>query len=75
MRLFSKDKVVEQTSSRVAKRASKMTTPDLVSWLDALVMHLGQSFDKWSKNHEEAEELDMVIESINVIWLELKSRD
>jgi hypothetical protein len=75
MRLFSREQDKNQTVSRVSKRASKMTTPDLVAWLDALVLNLGQTFDKWSRDHTEIEDMDMVIEAINTLWEELKRRD
>ena len=52
-----------------------MATPDLVSWLDSLVLNLGQTFDKWSRDHAEVDDMDMVIEAINTLWEELKRRD
>lgn len=75
MKLFNREQDKGQTVSRVSKRAAKMATPDLVSWLDSLVLNLGQTFDKWSRDHAEVDDMDMVIEAINTLWEELKRRD
>jgi hypothetical protein len=53
-----------------------MTTPDLVSWFDSLIMNLGKSFDTWHQDPSESTgEMDMVMDALVALWAELKTRD
>lgn len=75
MKIFNKTTTPPTTPSAVVRRASKMQTHDLHLWCDSLIMELGRTFDDWNKDRAESEDVDMVLESINALWKELRSRD
>jgi hypothetical protein len=74
MKIFNKLSERGNSETLVARRASRMSTHDLHLWCDSLIMNLGRTYDSWNKDAAEPEDVDMLLDSINALWKELKSR-
>ena len=62
-----------QENSR-PKRIQNMSDSDLRGWLNACMMELGATYDRWQYHRGEATEVTKVIELVNDLWDELQSR-
>lgn len=74
MKIFNKTTPPPAAPAAIVRRASKMQTHDLHLWCDSLIMELGRTFDDWNKDRSESEDVDLVLDSINALWKELKNR-
>ena len=72
MKLFGNKKEPIRGSS--IPRISKMSEYDLISWMDASIMHLGSAYDTWRDHDELPEEVDRCLEALNEVWAEIKAR-
>jgi hypothetical protein len=65
-----------QPQSRVEKRVSKISTPDLILWMEQSMYILGKNLTNWQRQHSEADldELLMGAEAFYAIAKELKKR-
>lgn len=57
------------------ERIQKMSDSDLRGWLNASLMELGATYDRWAFNRGESEEFTNVLNIINDLWNELQSRE
>lgn len=67
---FRKKPTKKQRISRIAK----MSTPDLISWADVVIMHLGRSFDQWRYKSGDIDEVRSHLNALVDIWAELEER-
>jgi hypothetical protein len=51
-----------------------MSDSDLRGWLNACMMELGATYDRWQYHRGEATEVTKVIKLVNDLWDELQSR-
>jgi len=76
MKIFNKPKTTVKENTRVASRAVRMSTPDIILWMDSLIMQLGKGFDSYKYDKKiPKEDVDMLIEAIAALWKELGSRE
>jgi hypothetical protein len=57
------------------ERIQKMHESELRGWLNASLMELGASYDRWSYSRTESEEFTNVLNIVNDLWNELQSRE
>lgn len=62
-----------QENSR-PKRIQNMSDSELRSWLNACMMELGSTYDRWQFHRGEAEEVTKVIGLVKDLWEEIQSR-
>jgi hypothetical protein len=55
-------------------RIQKMSTPDLISWADVVIMHLGRSFDQWRYKEGDIEEVRSHVTALTDILAEIEDR-
>lgn len=55
-------------------RIQRMDDQQLRSWLNACMMELGATYDKWTYHRGEPEEVTQVLDLVNDLWSELQSR-
>ena len=51
-----------------------MSDTELRSWLNACMMELGATYDRWQFHRGEAEEVTRVIGIVSDLWEEIQSR-
>lgn len=66
-------KKAEPQNSR-PKRIQSMSDTELRSWLNACMMELGATYDRWQFHRGEAEEVTRVIGIVSDLWEEIQSR-
>ena len=62
-----------QENSR-PKRIQNMSDSDLRGWMNACMMELGSTYDRWQFHRGEAEEVAKVLGLVNDLWDEIQSR-
>lgn len=60
---------------KMAQRAKKVSSPDLVEYLNTSILAMGATFDAWRYHNAPAAEFTMQLEAANAIWEELASRN
>jgi hypothetical protein len=55
-------------------RIQKMDEQSLRGWLNACLMELGATYDRWQFNRGDAEEVTTIINLVKDLWDELQSR-
>lgn len=56
------------------ERIKNMDESQLRGWLNASVMEMGASYDRWVFNRGEAQEFTNLLDIVNDLWEELQSR-
>lgn len=69
---FKKEQKVKPESK--IPRISKMTTPEIISWMDLTIISLGQSFDSWRYKDGTKEEVSNCLFTLKAMWDELDNR-
>lgn len=59
---------------KMANRAKKVASPDLVEYLNVTLLSMGAMYDAWRYHNAPAGEFTMHLEAANAIWAELASR-
>jgi hypothetical protein len=72
MKLFSKQK--EEPTGSSIPRIAKMETPELLSWFNSQIMHLGNTFDEWRYHDSPESYVDESMEALSELWKEIKIR-
>lgn len=57
----------------ITNRTSKVSTEQLLLWLDTTAMGTSMSLESWRKGGD-AGEVDLALDALNAIWEELKKR-
>lgn len=55
-------------------RIRNMADHDLRGWLNACMMELGSTYDRWQFNRGEGSEVTKVLGLVNDLWNEIQSR-
>jgi hypothetical protein len=65
-----------QPQTRIEKRVSKISTPDLILWMEQSMYTIGKLITEWQKSHNNdlLDEVVMGTEVFNAIAKELKKR-
>jgi hypothetical protein len=71
--MFFKKEQKASPASKIA-RLSKMTTPEIISWMDVTIISLGQSFDSWRYKDGTKEEVSTCLNTLKAMWDELDER-
>lgn len=76
MRIFQKKQAGHQPQTRIEKRVSMLSTPDLVSWAETSLYSLGRNLQEWNRNDNEdaLDEFVLGAEAYLAIAKELKRR-
>ncbi len=56
-------------------RVTKMSTKDLLDWMDLEIMQLGQAFDQWRFHNNGADEVSNRLDTLATMWDELSERE
>lgn len=60
---------------KMAARAKKVASPDLIDWVDTTILALGSTFDAWRYHNAPSGEFTMHLDAINAMWAELSERN
>jgi hypothetical protein len=65
-----------QPQTRIEKRVSKISTPDLILWMEQSMYTIGKLITEWQKSHNKdlLDEVVLGTEVFNAIAKELKKR-
>lgn len=76
MQIFQKKRDGYQPQTKLQKRISKISTPELVTWAENSLFVIGKELTHWMRNKDEAllEEASLGAEALYEITLELKRR-
>ncbi len=69
---FKKDQ--KSGPSTQIPRLKKMTTPEIISWMDLTIIATGQAFDSWRYKDGTKEEVDTCLTTLKAMWDELNER-
>lgn len=72
VKLWNKEEKAETTIR--PERLKKMSDHDLQGWLNACLMELGATYDRWLFHRGESEDVTKIINLIKDLWDELQSR-
>lgn len=75
VKFWGKQDDAQKEAKERPQRIQKMSDGDLRGWLNSSLMELGASYDRWAYNRAESEEFDNVLNIVNDLWQELRSRE
>jgi hypothetical protein len=77
MMISLKKKAGHQPQTRIEKRVSKISTPDLIQWMEHSMYTIGKSITEWQRNNNSQmlDEIVLGAEAFYAIAKELKRRD
>jgi hypothetical protein len=73
VKFWGKESDAKEAKER-PERIKNMEESQLRGWLNASLMEMGSSYDRWLFNRGEAEDFDKVLSIVNDLWNELQSR-
>ena len=73
MEFWGNKKEVKEEKSR-PDRIKNMNDVQLRGWLNSSVMEMGAVYDRWAFSRGEAQEFDNVLNIVNDLWNEIRSR-
>lgn len=73
VKFWGKDDEAKEVRER-PERIKNMEETQLRGWLNACLMEMGSSYDRWLFNRGEADDFDKVLKIVNDLWNELQSR-
>lgn len=62
------------SSDKISARIKKMTTSEVISWLDNSIVNLGQNFDNWRYKDLPEVEVTNSLTAVVALWDELIER-
>jgi hypothetical protein len=76
MKILQRKRDGHLPQTKIQKRIGKLSTPELIGWVEASLFAIGRDTFAWQKNHDKAiiDELEMGAEALLEIMRELKRR-
>ena len=76
MMILRKKRDGHHPQTKIQKRVSKLSTPELIGWVEASLFAIGRDTFAWQKTHDKAviDELEMGAEALLEIMRELRRR-
>ena len=77
MMILRKKRDGHQPQTRMEKRVSKISTPDLILWMEHSMYTIGKSLTSWQKTNDKTQLDDVLLgaEAFYTIAKELKRRE
>lgn len=60
---------------KIPDRVKRLSDTELLNWIDQNIMHFGATFDAWRRDAAPTDFVDESLDSLNILWLEYKSRN
>lgn len=64
-----------KSDRQVPSRIKNLPTHELKGWMNTSIMELGMIYDQWNYHNAPTDELDKIMEIVQDIWAELKTRN